>query len=266
MIFASNLFLSFTVFFCSRYMRFEEENVQVVSPFFGFIVFDSQLLGNEILFFLTQNKEGFLKNPPSLDLPIIPKDFDLPLSLPKAKYISKFHPKKLLKVKTPTKSLFDEIVFFLLLSLLSLGFFLFLFLLIKKLLQIGGKLVIVLQTINAETSNFLVGDNYIYQDRIKEKEETSSISFSCTHYTFDLKKGNYLILTRDIPQHKLKAGMRGFVKHLLDYQKAELLFVYESNFSPDWDKTTLKNFNVTFIPERNNNIKKVSYFFEKTKF
>jgi len=88
-------------------------------------------------------------------------------------------------------------------------------------------------------------------DRVAENKQSYQPIFSCTHYILDLKEGDFLVLTRDVPEHKLKAGRIARVEQILYHQKIEIFFLPDESFSKKWGPNELKKSNCSFIKDNN---------------
>ena len=118
--------------------------------------------------------------------------------------------------------------------------------------QLGKKILAkhLAQQLTNQLNPNLVNNNYIYKDKIREKEEENRLSFVCSHFYFDLKKGDLLVLTKDFSEFALYRGMVGRVTKIVGYQKVELVFVITSKPSTNWSQKELEEKNCFFIKEK----------------
>ena len=81
----------------------------------------------------------------------------------------------------------------------------------------------------------------IYLDKVKDNEQLYQNSFSCTHFILNIKEGDFLVLTRNIPEYNLKAGRIACVEKILYHQKVQLFFLPDAQSYTKWSQNKLKN-------------------------
>lgn len=62
-------------------------------------------------------------------------------------------------------------------------------------------------------------DHFIYLDRIQENREENTVFVSCRHFFMDIKKGDLVILTKNVPDFGIYSGMLGEVVKVLINQR-----------------------------------------------
>lgn len=130
----------------------------------------------------------------------------------------------------------------------------------KKLLQISKRLLEDISKISLVEDFFqnVLSHPHIYSDKIRENKEKNKIHILGTHYYLNLKIGDKLIVTTDLPEFGLYTGMIGCVTKIVTHQKAKILFLFNEDFSKHWTKSELKRLDFCFVKKSilfNNNIK-----------
>jgi len=90
----------------------------------------------------------------------------------------------------------------------------------------------------------------IYLNKIKEHEEENSVILVCKHFFLDVRKRDILLVTKDLPEHDLYVGMKGYVEKLVLHQKVEVKFFYDSLLVNPWAKQKLVRYESFLIKER----------------
>lgn len=70
----------------------------------------------------------------------------------------------------------------------------------------------------------LLMDHLIYLDKIQKNRDENTVFASCRHFFVDIKKGEAIILTRNLPEFGIYLGMCGQVEKVLVNQRLEIGF------------------------------------------
>ena len=253
--FQLNLYLSYII---SNF--FEIEKVNKITH----LIFESQQKG---FLDLEPSFMNYLSDISKRSEIILPLKRPSPLKMPSLfqsgfQEIKSFYPKNILKVKNeiiiknndfaksqPVLSENEAFIFFTFLIQ-----FLVLILILGPFLKTVNRSLLFENLQNAKIEDLFFYNPYIYSEKVAANKQTSHLLFTCTHYLLNLKKGDFLVLTRNFPEYKLKAGQIAYVTQNLSHQKIEIFFLPDEKFSKKWSPNELKKSNSSFI--KYNNYKK----------
>jgi len=119
---------------------------------------------------------------------------------------------------------------------------------LKIINKFGGKYLT--KELTKQINHNLINNEYIYKDKVKEKEKESTTCFLCRHFYINIKIDDLLVLTKDFPDFGLYTGMVGRVTKLVGYQQVEVSFILTSKPSICWSLEELQRKKSFFIKEK----------------